>query len=109
MKHLRRFNCIVCVCRVFVFAARTGKVIAEFGRLYEQQYTVALFNKVRFDVEGGGTLQPQLLHRKVQNPLWKLCFYSKHQRVIIAVRMSHVAHCFECHTDAAHRLASYVC
>lgn len=71
MKHLRRFNCIVCVCRVcvFVFAARTGKVIAEFGRLYEQQYAVALFNKVRFDVEGGGTLQPQLLHRKVQNPL----------------------------------------
>uniref|UniRef100_A0AAX7UPA3 PH domain-containing protein n=1 Tax=Astatotilapia calliptera TaxID=8154 RepID=A0AAX7UPA3_ASTCA len=45
--------------------ARTGKVIAEFGRLYEQQYAVALFNKVRFDVEGGGTLQPQLLHRKI--------------------------------------------
>uniref|UniRef100_A0A668SJ93 PH domain-containing protein n=1 Tax=Oreochromis aureus TaxID=47969 RepID=A0A668SJ93_OREAU len=47
----------------------TGKVIAEFGHLYEQQYAVALFNKVRFDVEGGGTLQPQLLHRKVKNPL----------------------------------------
>uniref|UniRef100_A0A3Q3BYW0 Niban apoptosis regulator 2b n=1 Tax=Haplochromis burtoni TaxID=8153 RepID=A0A3Q3BYW0_HAPBU len=31
----------------------------------EQQYAVALFNKVRFDVEGGGTLQPQLLHRKI--------------------------------------------
>uniref|UniRef100_A0A3P8QAT1 PH domain-containing protein n=1 Tax=Astatotilapia calliptera TaxID=8154 RepID=A0A3P8QAT1_ASTCA len=45
--------------------SRTGKVIAEFGRLYEQQYAVALFNKVRFDVEGGGTLQPQLLHRKI--------------------------------------------
>uniref|UniRef100_A0A3P9CNA9 Niban apoptosis regulator 2b n=1 Tax=Maylandia zebra TaxID=106582 RepID=A0A3P9CNA9_9CICH len=41
------------------------RVIAEFGRLYEQQYAVALFNKVRFDVEGGGTLQPQLLHRKI--------------------------------------------
>uniref|UniRef100_A0A3Q4H9B2 Niban apoptosis regulator 2b n=1 Tax=Neolamprologus brichardi TaxID=32507 RepID=A0A3Q4H9B2_NEOBR len=45
--------------------SRTGKVIAEFGRLYEQQHAVALFNKVRFDVEGGGTPQPQLLHRKI--------------------------------------------
>ncbi|XP_005733679.1 protein Niban 2b [Pundamilia nyererei] len=48
-----------------IITARTRKVIAEFGRLYEQQYAVALFNKVRFDVEGGGTLQPQLLHRKI--------------------------------------------
>ncbi|KAL3976404.1 hypothetical protein ACER0C_022290 [Sarotherodon galilaeus] len=48
-----------------IITARTGKVIAEFGHLYEQQYAVALFNKVRFDVEGGGTLQPQLLHRKI--------------------------------------------
>ncbi|XP_039902457.1 protein Niban 2b [Simochromis diagramma] len=48
-----------------IITARTGKVIAEFGRLYEQQYAVALFNKVRFDVEGGGTPQPQLLHRKI--------------------------------------------
>uniref|UniRef100_A0A6Q2YXF1 PH domain-containing protein n=1 Tax=Esox lucius TaxID=8010 RepID=A0A6Q2YXF1_ESOLU len=45
--------------------ARTGEVIGEFGRLYEQQYAVALFNKVRFDIEGGGGPQPQLLHRKV--------------------------------------------
>uniref|UniRef100_A0AAX7VTA6 PH domain-containing protein n=1 Tax=Astatotilapia calliptera TaxID=8154 RepID=A0AAX7VTA6_ASTCA len=45
--------------------AHLRQVIAEFGRLYEQQYAVALFNKVRFDVEGGGTLQPQLLHRKI--------------------------------------------
>uniref|UniRef100_I3K8I8 Niban apoptosis regulator 2b n=1 Tax=Oreochromis niloticus TaxID=8128 RepID=I3K8I8_ORENI len=44
---------------------KTGMVIAEFGHLYEQQYAVALFNKVRFDVEGGATLQPQLLHRKI--------------------------------------------
>uniref|UniRef100_A0A6Q2XKT8 PH domain-containing protein n=1 Tax=Esox lucius TaxID=8010 RepID=A0A6Q2XKT8_ESOLU len=42
-----------------------GEVIGEFGRLYEQQYAVALFNKVRFDIEGGGGPQPQLLHRKV--------------------------------------------
>lgn len=46
------------------------EVMGEFGRLYEQQYAVALFNKVRFDVEGGGGPQPQLLRRKVkcQNP-----------------------------------------
>uniref|UniRef100_A0A8C7S2Y3 Niban apoptosis regulator 2b n=1 Tax=Oncorhynchus mykiss TaxID=8022 RepID=A0A8C7S2Y3_ONCMY len=43
----------------------TGEVIGEFSRLYEQQYAVALFNKVRFDIEGGGGPQPQLLHRKV--------------------------------------------
>ncbi|XP_040898557.1 protein Niban 2b [Toxotes jaculatrix] len=48
-----------------MITARTGGVIAEFGRLYEQQYAVALFNKVRFDIEGGGGPQPQLLHRKV--------------------------------------------
>ncbi|KAI4872865.1 hypothetical protein NFI96_019114, partial [Prochilodus magdalenae] len=45
--------------------SRTGEVMGEFGRLYEQQYVVALFNKVRYDVEGGGGPQPQLLHRKV--------------------------------------------
>uniref|UniRef100_A0A673Z943 Niban apoptosis regulator 2b n=1 Tax=Salmo trutta TaxID=8032 RepID=A0A673Z943_SALTR len=44
--------------------SRTGEVIGEFGRLYEQQYAVALFNKVRFDIEGGGGPQPQLLRRK---------------------------------------------
>lgn len=42
-------------------------MIGEFGRLYEQQYAVALFNKVRFDIEGGGGPQPQLLRRKVMN------------------------------------------
>ncbi|XP_016332977.1 niban-like protein 1 isoform X2 [Sinocyclocheilus anshuiensis] len=39
--------------------------MGEFGRLYEQQYAVALFNKMRFDIEGGGGPQNQLLHRKV--------------------------------------------
>ncbi|KAL2092629.1 hypothetical protein ACEWY4_012427 [Coilia grayii] len=48
-----------------LITARTGEVIGEFGRLYEQQYVVALFNKVRFDIEGGGGPQPQLLRRKV--------------------------------------------
>lgn len=45
--------------------ARTVTVMGEFGRLYEQQFAVALFNKVRFDIEGGGGPQPQLLHRKI--------------------------------------------
>ncbi|XP_027018512.2 protein Niban 2b [Tachysurus fulvidraco] len=48
-----------------IITARTAEVLGEFGRLYEQQYVVALFNKVRYDVEGGGGPQPQLLHRKV--------------------------------------------
>ncbi|KAL6465298.1 hypothetical protein MHYP_G00254310 [Metynnis hypsauchen] len=48
-----------------IITVRTGEVMGEFGRLYEQQYVVALFNKVRYDVEGGGGPQPQLLHRKV--------------------------------------------
>uniref|UniRef100_A0A673FKY4 Niban-like protein 1 n=1 Tax=Sinocyclocheilus rhinocerous TaxID=307959 RepID=A0A673FKY4_9TELE len=39
--------------------------MGEFGRLYEQQYAVALFNKMRYDIEGGGGPQNQLLHRKV--------------------------------------------
>nr|XP_015222123.1 PREDICTED: niban-like protein 1 [Lepisosteus oculatus] len=45
--------------------ARTGEVMGEFGRLYEQQYAVALFNKVRYEIEGNGGPQSQLLHRKV--------------------------------------------
>ncbi|XP_040010843.1 protein Niban 2b isoform X2 [Xiphias gladius] len=48
-----------------IITARTGEVIGVFGRLYEQQYAVALFNKVRFDIEGGSGPQPQLLHRKI--------------------------------------------
>ncbi|KAI5613042.1 niban-like [Silurus asotus] len=48
-----------------IITARTAEVLDEFRHLYEQQYAVALFNKVRYDVEGGGGPQPQLLHRKV--------------------------------------------
>jgi len=53
---------------LFVFSnlARTSAVMAEFGRFYEQQYAVALFNCVRFEIEGGGNVQTQLLHRKVK-------------------------------------------
>uniref|UniRef100_A0A672K078 Niban-like protein 1 n=1 Tax=Sinocyclocheilus grahami TaxID=75366 RepID=A0A672K078_SINGR len=46
-------------------STRTGELMGEFGRLYEQQYAVALFNKMRYDIEGGGGPQNQLLHRKV--------------------------------------------
>ncbi|XP_042343809.1 protein Niban 2b [Plectropomus leopardus] len=48
-----------------IITARTQEVMGKFGGLYEQQYAVALFNKVRFDIEGGGGPQPQLLHRKI--------------------------------------------
>ncbi|XP_059909943.1 protein Niban 2b [Gadus macrocephalus] len=57
-----------------IITARTGEVMGQFDALYEQQYSVALFNKVRFDVEGGGGPQPQLLHRKV--PLENRCIFS---------------------------------
>ncbi|XP_060106715.1 protein Niban 2 [Heteronotia binoei] len=46
-------------------AEKTGKVLADFSRFYEEQYGVALFNSVRYEIEGGGGPQPQLLHRKV--------------------------------------------
>ncbi|XP_067106046.1 protein Niban 2a [Osmerus mordax] len=47
-----------------MITARTREVTEDFGRLYEQQYAVALFNSVRYEIEGGGGGQPQLLHRK---------------------------------------------
>uniref|UniRef100_A0A669CD46 Niban apoptosis regulator 2a n=1 Tax=Oreochromis niloticus TaxID=8128 RepID=A0A669CD46_ORENI len=43
---------------------RTRQWMKEFGQVYEQQYAVALFNSVRFEIEGGGGTQSQLLHRK---------------------------------------------
>lgn len=48
-------------------AARTGDVMKEFSDVYEQQYAVALFNSVRFEIEGGGGTQSQLLHRKASS------------------------------------------
>nr|XP_033815778.1 protein Niban 2-like isoform X2 [Geotrypetes seraphini] len=44
---------------------RTEKVLQEFCKFYEEQYGVALFNKVRYEIEGNGGPQSQLLHRKV--------------------------------------------
>lgn len=42
----------------------TGKVLGEFTKFYEEQYGVALFNKVRYEIEGNGGPQSQMLHRK---------------------------------------------
>ncbi|KAL0965384.1 hypothetical protein UPYG_G00280590 [Umbra pygmaea] len=47
-----------------MITARTAQVMREFGRVYKQQYAVALFNSVRFDIEGAAGPQSQLLHRK---------------------------------------------
>ncbi|KAM9117037.1 protein Niban 2 isoform 2-T3 [Pangshura tecta] len=44
---------------------KTGKVLGEFCQFYEEQYGVALFNSVRYEIEGNGGPQSQLLHRKV--------------------------------------------
>ncbi|KAM9438273.1 protein Niban 2-like isoform 4-T4 [Salvelinus alpinus] len=50
-----------------MITARARQVMEEFGHVYKEQYAVALFNSVRFEIEGGGGPQSQLLHRK--NPL----------------------------------------
>nr|XP_009939695.1 PREDICTED: niban-like protein 1 [Opisthocomus hoazin] len=55
-------------------AEKTGKVLGEFCRCYKEQYGVALFNSVRYEVEGNGGPQTQLLHRKV--PLEDHVIYS---------------------------------
>ncbi|KAF1642661.1 Niban-like protein 1, partial [Eudyptes chrysocome] len=55
-------------------AEKTGKVLGEFCRCYKEQYGVALFNSVRYEIEGNGGPQAQLLHRKV--PLEDHVIYS---------------------------------
>uniref|UniRef100_UPI00398E3BBF protein Niban 2-like n=1 Tax=Pristiophorus japonicus TaxID=55135 RepID=UPI00398E3BBF len=42
----------------------TGKILDEFFQFYEEQYPLALFNKIRYEVEENGGPQPQLLQRK---------------------------------------------
>lgn len=46
-------------------AEKTGKILTEFLRFYEDQYGVALFNSMRHEIEGTGVPQAQLLWRKV--------------------------------------------
>lgn len=43
-------------------------MLGEFCRCYREQFGVALFNSVRYEIEGAGGPQPQLLHRKVRAP-----------------------------------------
>ena len=54
----------------------------EVARLYQQQYAVALFNKLRFDIEGGGGPQPQLLHRKVTSLLFMVRIKKKNTQKV---------------------------
>lgn len=49
--------------RLFI-SERTGKILDEFFQFYEEQYPLALFNKIRYEVEDNGGPQPQLLQRK---------------------------------------------
>lgn len=41
-------------------------MLGEFSRCYREQYGVALFNSIRYEIEGNGGPQAQLLHRKVR-------------------------------------------
>ncbi|XP_038637721.1 protein Niban 2a [Scyliorhinus canicula] len=45
---------------------RTGKILDEFFQFFEEQYPLALFNKIRYEVEENGGPQPQLLQRKTR-------------------------------------------
>lgn len=44
---------------------KTGKILTEFLRFYEDQYGVALFHSMRHEIEATGAPQSQLLWRKV--------------------------------------------
>lgn len=41
-------------------------MLGEFSRCYREQYGVALFSSIRYEIEGNGGPQAQLLHRKVR-------------------------------------------
>ncbi|NXL38151.1 NIBL1 protein, partial [Glaucidium brasilianum] len=64
--------CLTWLCSPL--AEKTGKVLGEFCQCYKEQYGVALFNSVRYEIEGNGGPQAQLLHRKV--PLEDHVIYS---------------------------------
>ncbi|NXR20552.1 NIBL1 protein, partial [Cinclus mexicanus] len=64
--------CLMWLC--CPIAEKTGKVLGEFCRCYKEQFGVALFNSVRYEIEGTGGPQAQLLHRKV--PLEDHVIYS---------------------------------
>ncbi|XP_061836727.2 protein Niban 2a [Nerophis lumbriciformis] len=47
-----------------MITVKTKDVMRNFSDVYEQQYAVALFNSVRYEIEGGAGPQSQMLHRK---------------------------------------------
>ncbi|XP_035523560.1 protein Niban 2a [Morone saxatilis] len=92
-----------------MITARTRDVMKEFSDVYEQQYAVALFNSVRYEIEGGGGTQSQLLHRKdplagrsifsgslfqylEENRKWRNRFVSVPNSYIISLYESKTAH-----------------
>uniref|UniRef100_A0A8C5SA09 Niban apoptosis regulator 2 n=1 Tax=Laticauda laticaudata TaxID=8630 RepID=A0A8C5SA09_LATLA len=54
-----------CLNFPFLFAGKTEKILTQFSQFCQEQYGLALFNSVRFEIEGGTAPQAQLLHRKV--------------------------------------------
>ncbi|KAM9392487.1 protein Niban 2-like isoform 2-T2 [Pholidichthys leucotaenia] len=92
-----------------IITARSRKVMDEFGRLYEQQFAVALFNNIRFDIEGGGGPQPQLLHRKYleENKKWRNRFLFVSDSYGVSCYDSKAAHDRRLHPKGTINCAGY--
>ncbi|KAM6902924.1 protein Niban 2a [Xenentodon cancila] len=107
-----------------IITARTRDVMKEFSDVYEQQYAVALFNSVRFEIEGGGGAQSQLLHRKdplagrsifsgslfqylEENRKWRSRFVSVPNSYTISLYESKTAHERELHPKVTINCAGY--
>ncbi|XP_059214118.1 protein Niban 2a [Centropristis striata] len=107
-----------------MITARTRDVMKEFSDVYEQQYAVALFNSVRFEIEGGGGAQSQLLHRKdplagrsifsgslfqylEENRKWRNRFVSVPNSYTISLYESKTAHDRSLHPKATINCAGY--
>uniref|UniRef100_A0A7N6A4H8 PH domain-containing protein n=1 Tax=Anabas testudineus TaxID=64144 RepID=A0A7N6A4H8_ANATE len=108
----------------FLNVSRTRGVMKEFSDVYEQQYPVALFNSVRFEIEGGGGTQSQLLHRKdplagrsifsgslfqylEENRKWRNRFVSVPNSYIISLYDSKAAHERGLHPKVSINCAGY--
>uniref|UniRef100_A0A8C9T1U3 Niban apoptosis regulator 2b n=1 Tax=Scleropages formosus TaxID=113540 RepID=A0A8C9T1U3_SCLFO len=98
--------------------------MGEFGRLYEQQYPVALFNSVRFEIEGNISPQSQLLHRKApledksifsgmlfqyleENKKWRNRFFFVPDSYVISYYENKLAYDRGLHPKGAISLAGY--
>ncbi|KPP60121.1 hypothetical protein Z043_121900 [Scleropages formosus] len=120
-------GCLVCTADRSpppLLPARTGQVMGEFGRLYEQQYPVALFNSVRFEIEGNISPQSQLLHRKApledksifsgmlfqyleENKKWRNRFFFVPDSYVISYYENKLAYDRGLHPKGAISLAGY--